>query len=388
MTGSMDTNAKLNLFLMHSTLVMDYLGVQPNRLKFQKLSQLISEQGSGGSDPFYVALFLQQKMENMMPHTLQNMVTSDQVSHGQANLGLSSTHSKVRHVQSNQTNKDYERIATAIRYIVDNSLDQPELSDVAKATGLSEFHCQRLFTRWVGVSPKKFLQYLTLQYAKESLAQSTNVLDAAFDAGLSGPGRLHDLFVNLESVTPGEYKSRGEGLTFRYATHNTRFGDCLTVETERGLTGLSFVGAGGIDAALEEQTAGWENANWVADHTAGIDVVNNALTDSTDKPKESSVSLLLRGSAYQVQVWEALLRIPSGATATYGEMSEKAGFGRKAARAFGNACGANRIGVLIPCHRVIRETGVVSGYRWGTERKHAVLAYEAAQSDHDVQAAV
>lgn len=323
-----------------------------------------------------------------MPNDTQNMVTSETVSRDPHRMGIVPTNSEVHHVPNKQSKKDYERIATAIRYIVDNGLDQPELSDVAAATGLSEFHCQRLFSRWVGISPKKFLQYLTLQYAKESLALSTNVLDAAFDAGLSGPGRLHDLFVNLEAVTPGEYKSKGEGLTFRYAVHNTRFGDCLAVETERGLTGLSFIEDGGIDSALQEQSSGWENGNWVADKSAGADVVNTTLSHSSDRPKESSVSLLLRGSAYQIKVWEALLKIPSGATATYGEMSEKAGFGRQAARAFGNACGANRIGILIPCHRVIRETGVVSGYRWGTDRKHAVLAYEASQINRDIKAAV
>ncbi len=323
-----------------------------------------------------------------MPYTQQNMIAFERASHGDTNSGLPSSMPEEHPVPTSQNHKDYDRIAKAIRYIVENSLDQPELSDVAAATGLSEFHCQRLFTRWVGVSPKKFLQYLTLQYAKDSLAQSTNVLDAAFDSGLSGPGRLHDLFVNLESVTPGEYKSKGEGLTFRYATHKTRFGECLAVETNRGLTGLSFIGEGGIEAVLAEQKTGWENGDWVADRSAGQSAVSKALIDTPDVSKEGSISLLLRGSSYQVKVWEALLKIPSGATATYGEMSEKAGFGRKAARAFGNACGANRIGILIPCHRVIRDTGVISGYRWGTERKHAVLAYEAAQTYQDYRAAV
>jgi len=286
-----------------------------------------------------------------------------------------------------QTSKDYDRIETAIRYIVDNSLDQPELSGVAAAVGLSDFHFQRLFTRWVGVSPKKFLQYLTLQHAKNSLAHSANVLDAAFDSGLSGPGRLHDLFVTLESVSPGEYKSKGEGLTFRYATHPTRYGDCLLVETTRGLTGLSFIGNGGLEAALTEQRAGWENGTWIADPSVGKDVVAQTLSGEHRLSSGSPLSLFLRGSAYQVRVWEALLKIPLGSTATYATMSERAGFGRQAARAFGNACGANRIGILIPCHRVIRDTGVISGYRWGIERKHAVLAFEAAQNDRQRQAA-
>jgi len=279
-------------------------------------------------------------------------------------------------VQVNDNTKDYARIADAIRYITENQLDQPELSEIARKIGLSEYHFQRLFSRWVGISPKKFLQYLTLEHAKSSLQRSVPVLEAAFDSGLSGPGRLHDLFVNFQAVTPGEYKSKGAGLMFRYGVHPTRFGDCLVVETDRGITGLSFVGEDGLDIALSEQQAGWENAYWTADPKAGEDVISKAFGDGD---QNEPISLLARGSTYQVRVWEALLRIPAGTTSTYGEMAEKAGFGRKAARAFGNACGANRIGVLIPCHRVIRETGVISGYRWGATRKRAVLAFEAAQ---------
>jgi AraC family transcriptional regulator of adaptative response/methylated-DNA-[protein]-cysteine methyltransferase len=313
-------------------------------------------------------------MEKMMSRPQKNMLPSHQTD-------CSSISSNERLLPKDQYSKDYERIARAIRYIVENSFEQPELRDVAAATGLSEFHCQRLFTRWVGVSPKKFLQYLTLQYAKQSLSRSTSVLDAAFDAGLSGPGRLHDLFIKLESVTPGEYKSKGEGLTFSYGTHETRFGSCLAIESDKGLTGLSFIGEGGIDVALSEQQDGWENARWIADPDAGLSSIRKTLADTPETRKAGAISLLLRGSSYQVKVWEALLKIPPGATATYGTMSEKAGFGRNAARAFGNACGANRIGILIPCHRVIRETGVISGYRWGTDRKRAVLAFEAALSN-------
>jgi len=318
-----------------------------------------------------------------MPQSLQSVLSSDKFVSNPASLDPED-----HAVPTDQISKDYARIANAIRYIVDNSLDQPELSGVARAVGLSEYHFQRLFTRWVGVSPKKFLQYLTLQYAKESLAQSSNVLDAAFDSGLSGPGRLHDLFVNLQSVTPGEYKSRGVGLTFRYATHATRFGECLTVETDRGLTGLSFIGGNGLDAALLEQKTGWEHGTWVADPSAGKQIIAQTLSTETSTLPTAPASLLLRGSAYQIQVWEALLKIPAGATSTYADMSEKAGYGRKAARAFANACAANRLGILIPCHRVIRNTGMISGYRWGSVRKHAVLAYEAAHLDQDLRTAV
>jgi len=291
-------------------------------------------------------------------------------------------------VPTDQFHKDYARIAKAVRYIVENSLNQPQLSGVASAVGLSDYHFQRLFSRWVGVSPKKFLQYLTLQYAKDSLARSSNVLDAAFDSGLSGPGRLHDLFVNLEAVTPGEYKSRGADLIFRYATHSTRFGECLTVETDRGLTGLSFIGVDGPEAALADQQAGWENADWIADSSAGKEVIAQTVLAGDTVAADGSISLLLRGSPYQVQVWEALLKMPPGTTSTYGEMSEKSGCGRKAARAFANACAANRIGILIPCHRIIRSTGMIGGYRWGTVRKQALLAYESAHLEQELRPAV
>ena len=230
---------------------------------------------------------------------------------------------------------DYTRIESAIRYLTENAQDQPELGQIAHEIGLSKFHFQRLFTRWAGISPKFFLQYLTLTHAKQRLSQSASVLDATFDVGLSGPSRLHDLIINFQHVTPGEYKSSGQGIKFCYGFHPTLFGDCLAVESDWSLSGLSFVQNEDYDTPLAEQK----------------------------------------------RVWEALLQIPVGCTTTYGNLADKMGFGKKAARALGNACGANRIGVLIPCHRVIRDTGVVSGYRWGTTRKKAVLAFEVVKSE-------
>jgi len=277
---------------------------------------------------------------------------------------------------------DYQRIEQTIRYLMDHRLEQPELAEVAREIGLSEFHFQRLFSRWVGISPKKFLQHLTLTDAKKRLSASVNVLDATFDVGLSGPGRLHDLFVNLQHVTPGEYKSQGSGLRFQYAYHSTPFGECLVAENARGLTGLSFVVDGNRRAALDEQMKGWERAAWVEKNQTGAQAIKSVFAlGATNDPTEP-ISVLLRGTPYQVQVWEGLLKIPTGCTTTYAGLSDKIGYGRKAARAIGNACGANRIGVLIPCHRVIRDTGAVSGYRWGTERKKALLAYEASQMDN------
>lgn len=280
-----------------------------------------------------------------------------------------------------QSELDYVRIEQTIRYLIENRLEQPELADVAREIGLSEFHFQRLFSRWVGISPKKFLQHLTLADAKARLSDSASVLDATFDVGLSGPSRLHDLFVNLQHVTPGEYKSQGTGLTFYYAWHTTPFGKCLVVENTRGLTGLSFVVDGDTQAALNEQRKGWERAQWVASPRTGEQVINSLFTLGSANDPTKPISVLLRGTPYQVRVWEGLLKIPAGCTTTYAGLSDKIGYGRQAARAIGNACGANRIGVLIPCHRVIRDTGAVSGYRWGTERKKALLAFEASKSD-------
>jgi len=271
--------------------------------------------------------------------------------------------------------RDYQRIAQAIDYVVENRLEQPELTDVADAVGLSPYHFQRLFTRWAGVSPKKFLQYVTLSDAKQRLDDSASVLDAALDAGLSGPGRLHDLFVAVEAVTPGEYKARGEGLTFTYGFHASPFGECLIVASPRGLTGLGFVDGGDRAACLAHQQKGWERGDWREDAaaTAPLAVEAFAAVDG----RAGKLSLLMRGTPFQVQVWEALLRIPPARLTSYGRLAE-AVCTKKASRAVGAACGANLIGVLIPCHRVIRDIGVIHAYRWGVERKRAIIGREAA----------
>lgn len=273
---------------------------------------------------------------------------------------------------------DYERVAGAIRFLVDHREDQPELADVAGAAGLSPHHFQRVFTRWAGVSPKKFLKHLTLAAAKERLDASASVMDAAFDAGLSGPGRLHDLFVSVDAVTPGEYKRHGAGMVFRYGFHPSPFGEAIVVTGERGVTGCGFVTDTGREAALAEQKVGWESAVWLKDAKGTADAARAIFAATGDAARPLSV--LMRGTPFQVKVWEALLRIPGGAVTSYGDLAERLGHPR-AARAVGTACGANRLGVLIPCHRVIRETGAVTGYRWGPERKHALLAWEAAKAD-------
>jgi len=283
---------------------------------------------------------------------------------------------------------DYDRIEDAIRYLADHRADQPELRDVAGHVGLSEFHFQRLFTHWAGISPKKFLQHMTLKDAKQRLEASASVLEASFDVGLSGPGRLHDLFVGLNAVSPGEYKSRGMGMVFVYGFHSSPFGECLAVMSDRGLTGLSFVVDGDREAAIADQSAGWENASWLEDAGAGAEVVAATFRAFTGDPVDQKpLSLLMRGTPYQVRVWEALMRIPPGCVTTYGEMADRMGCGRQAARALGGACASNRIGILIPCHRVIRDTGAITGYRWGLEKKLAILTLEAAMAEEGLPAA-
>ncbi len=273
---------------------------------------------------------------------------------------------------------DYQRVADAIHYLVDHREDQPELDDVAAVSGLSPHHFQRIFTRWAGVSPKKFLKHLTLSAAKERLDASVSVMDAAFDAGLSGPSRLHDLFVSVDGVTPGEYKRRGQDMDFLYGFHASPFGECIVVLSARGVAGFGFVTETGRNAALAEQMKGWDKALWQIDQSATAPIASQVFsaTDNAAQP----LSVLMRGTPFQTKVWEALLRVPSGTVTSYGDLAGRLGH-PSAARAVGTACGANRIGFLIPCHRVIRETGAVTGYRWGAERKHAMLAWEAAKAE-------
>ncbi len=269
----------------------------------------------------------------------------------------------------------YERIAAAIGYIAANRTEQPELDDIARHVGMSPHHLQRTFSDWAGISPKKFLKALTLEDAKSRLRSSASVLDTAFDAGLSGPGRLHDLFVSIDAVTPGEFKSRGDGMTFRYGFHPSPFGECLIVASERGLTGISFIVAN-RDDALAEQKAGWERATWVHDDVFTASFAERAFADG--KP-ETQLRLLMRGSPFRVKVWEGLLRIPEGGVMSYGDLAERIG-SPGAARAVAGAVAGNLIGYVIPCHRVIRDNGMITGYRWTPARKAAMLGLEAVRS--------
>lgn len=283
---------------------------------------------------------------------------------------------------------DYGRVAQAIEYLEGHYQQQPTLDEVAAHLHLSPFHLQRLFTRWAGVSPKRFVQYLTALHAKQLLADAHSVLDVAYETGLSSPGRLHDLLIATEAVTPGEFKSKGAGLAIRYGRHVTPFGDALLAVTERGICALSFLDDGVATRSWRNTVLGlhqqWAGATVTEDPAATQSVADQLFGDEAKAAQP--VQLLLKGTNFQLKVWEALLKIPAGATASYAEVAAAVGQ-PAAARAVGNAVGANPIGYLIPCHRVIRQSGIVEGYHWGATRKKAILAWEAVQREGALQAA-
>jgi AraC family transcriptional regulator of adaptative response/methylated-DNA-[protein]-cysteine methyltransferase len=281
--------------------------------------------------------------------------------------------------QSNyrQLSEDYLRIEQAIRYLDDHYKDQPGLEELAASIGLSEFHFQRIFTRWAGVSPKRFLQFLTKEGAKDLLDRSENLLDTTYQIGLSSLGRLHDLFVTTEAVTPGEYKSHGAGLAIRYGLHPTPFGKCLIGVTEHGVCHLSFVQTSegdAIDALVNE----WKQAQMIEDHKATAQLIK-PIFDLSQRGNPS-LQLHLRGTNFQLKVWEALLNIPTGAATTYEGIASMIG-SPGAVRAVGTAVGHNPVAVLIPCHRVIRKVGEFGNYRYGATRKKALLAREYVIAD-------
>lgn len=275
-----------------------------------------------------------------------------------------------------QLSADYLIVEKAIRYLEQNAGRQPDLSDVAGAVALSEFHFQRLFTRWAGISPKRFLQFITKEHAKQLLDRSENLLDTTVQVGLSSLGRLHDLFVTAEAVTPGEYKSRGAGLTIRYGFHPTPFGDCLLGATDRGICHLGFVQTT-EGQAIDELVSHWQQAVMIEDAPATAQLVA-PIFDVSLRPAEP-LHVHLRGTNFQLKVWEALLRIEPGAVATYEDIA--AGIGHAgSARAVGSAVGANPVPVLIPCHRVIRKMGEFGNYRYGAARKLALLGWEFSRT--------
>jgi len=273
-----------------------------------------------------------------------------------------------------QLSDDYLRIEQAILYLENHFKDQPSLEDVATNIGLSEYHFQRLFTRWAGVSPKRFLQFLTKEGAKELLDRSENLLDTTHQIGLSSLGRLHDLFVSTEAVSPGEYKSHGAGVTILYGIHPTPFGKCLIATTERGICHLGFVQTSEGDA-IDNLIADWKQATMIEDHRSTTHLIKPIFDLQYGVRGGEPLRVHLRGTNFQLKVWEALLQVPAGTVTTYEGIAERIGK-PNAMRAVGTAIGHNPIAVLIPCHRVIRKVGDFGNYRYGALRKKALLARE------------
>lgn len=273
-----------------------------------------------------------------------------------------------------QAGPAYRRIGRAIRFLAGNYARQPRLDEAARAAGLSPYHFQRLFTRYVGVSPKSFVAHLTLEHAKRELDAGASVLDAALGAGLSGPSRLHDLTLKIERMTPGEYARGGAGLTITYGYWPSPFGVALLLATPRGLCGLAFGDEGDEDAMLADMRARWPRATYAADTARAADYGARIFA------RQGSLPIHLIGTPWQIKVWEALLRIPEGRITTYRTIAGEV-FTPRAARAAGAAVGRNPVSWIIPCHRVLGSDGALHGYHWGLARKRAMLALEAARAD-------
>lgn len=272
---------------------------------------------------------------------------------------------------------DYQRIEKAIDYLEENFQDQPSLHELAGYLNMSPFHFQRMFKRWAGISPKRFLQFLTIEHAKKLLDDNRNVLDATYESGLSSPGRLHDLFVNIEAVTPGEFKSKGAGVEITYGIHPSPFGECLLALTERGVCGLIFLSNGKKREAVAALQSQWQEARLSENLQTTKPLFDQIFRPAPDAGKPS-ISLFLKGTNFQIKVWEALLRIPPGCVCSYEDVAKYLGE-PTAARAVGNAVAANPVVFIIPCHRVIRKIGVFGNYRHGTARKKAMIGWEVAQ---------
>ena len=271
----------------------------------------------------------------------------------------------------------YDTMEKALRFLVEQAPAKPALEEVAAHAGLSSFHFQRAFSAWVGVSPARFSAILARQHLRMLLKESASIDDAADRAGMSGQSRVHDLFVTLDAMTPGEMLRGGEGLLMRHGVHETRFGPAFIASTTRGLCHLRFIEVQNVEQEVRALCAAWPHAELVKDsETTGELAARLFLPASV---RQAALPLLVRGTNFQVKVWEALLRVPPGQVTTYGRIAEAIGAPR-ASRAVGGAVGANPIAWLIPCHRVIREEGILGNYRWGASRKAALLAWELQAS--------
>ena len=277
----------------------------------------------------------------------------------------------------NQQNIDYQRIEQAIRYIEQNFQHQPTLKQIAEEVNLSEFHFDRMFSKWAGTSPQRFMRFLTKEYAKNVLNETKDLLDTTVLMGLSSSSRLHDLFVTYEAMTPAEYKRQGEGLTIFYGIHETTFGFAFIATTSRGILELTFLPDNQMIDELIRLQNEFPKADFEENQEATSIFINQIFSEE-NRQNSKPINLLLRGTNFQIKVWEALLKIPSGRVACYEDIAtliEKP----TAQRAVGTAIGSNHIAYLIPCHRVIQKVGTTGNYRWGEYRKKAILGWEAAQ---------
>lgn len=272
---------------------------------------------------------------------------------------------------------DYEIIRRVIEKISVDYRDQPSLEMLAAAAGETPTGLQKLFTRWAGLSPKGFLQAVTLDHARRLLDEGMPLLEASYEVGMSGPGRLHDLFVTHEAMSPGDYKTRGEGLTIRYGFHASPFGTALVMITGRGLAGLSFNDAGEEGAAFADMSQRWPKATYVEDREATA-VYAARIFDASRWRADQPLRVVMIGTDFQVRVWEALLKIPMGRARTYSSIAADIG-APKASRAVGAAVGANPLSFVVPCHRALGKSGALTGYHWGLTRKRAILGWEAGQ---------
>ncbi len=273
---------------------------------------------------------------------------------------------------------DYDVVRRAIAHIRGNWRDQPEIDVIADAAGVSATDLHHLFRRWCGLTPKAFLQALTLDSARELLRASVSVLDTSYEVGLSGPGRLHDLFVTHEAMSPGEWKAGGEGLTINYGFHPCPFGMALVMMTPRGLAGLALADPGEERASLDDMRRRWPKATYVEDYAATAATARRIFDSAMWKP-DQPLRVVLIGTDFEIRVWERLLSIPMGKLTTYSDLARRAG-APKAARAVGAAVGKNPISFVVPCHRVVGKNGDITGYHWGISRKRAMLGWEAGIS--------
>jgi AraC family transcriptional regulator of adaptative response/methylated-DNA-[protein]-cysteine methyltransferase len=272
---------------------------------------------------------------------------------------------------------DYDVVRRAIGHISGHWREQPEIEAIAEAAGVTPTELHHLFRRWAGLTPKAFLQALTLDGARQLLRDSASVLDATYEVGLSGPGRLHDLFVTHEAMSPGEWKSGGEGLTVFFGFHPSPFGSALVMATERGLAGLAFADPGEERAALADMKARWPRAAYVED-SARTAAIARRIFDSSQWQQDKPLRVVLIGTDWEVRVWETLLQIPMGRLTTYSDIANKI-HKPAAARAVGTAVGKNPVSFVVPCHRVVGKSGDLTGYHWGITRKRAMLGWEAGQ---------